>query len=67
MTHMKPMSESEGTFDKEQKSDRSCPKCKKTNVVMKVWNSNDGGFEDEKFTCKEPSCGHVWWVEGPDA
>lgn len=31
------------------------------------WESNDGGYEDYKYTCQDAECGHAWWVEGIDS
>lgn len=42
-----------------------CGKCPSQAVERQVWESSDGGFEDYHYTCK--SCGHNWWVDGPDA
>lgn len=64
--HTGPMSESQGEFGAETKTDRTCPKCcKKNEVTYRAWESSCGGYVDEKFTCH--SCGHTWWVEGTDA
>jgi hypothetical protein len=68
VTHMKEMSEDEGTFSNEKMADCACRKCKKTNVVVeKKWSSSDGGYEDYKYECQNPECRHVWWIEGPDS
>jgi hypothetical protein len=65
--HMKPMSESEGTFDSGWRdSPRPCPHCKVTGQRQyRVWESDCGGYEDEKNRCL--ACGKIWWIEGPDA
>ena len=65
MTHTKEMSELEGSFSKEKPVSRHCPKCNGTKVTMKVWESSDGAYEDEKFTCGD--CDYYWWVDGPDS
>lgn len=64
--HDKPMKESEGTFTRSATATRTCPKCHGP-VTVQLWESNCGGFEDEKYTCDDPNCRHVWWVDGPDS
>ena len=59
------MAEHEGTFDVGTRSNTACRKCKKTNVVVKKWDSGCGGYTDYKYRCDD--CGHVWWTEGADA
>lgn len=63
--HDKPIPESAGKLDSEKRTTIACRKCGKQTVVLQSWESDCGGYEDDKFSCK--SCGHVWWVEGPDA
>lgn len=65
MTHMKPMPDSEGTFQPYKKSARPCPYCGSAERYYRVWESNDGGFEDEKHECR--TCGKTWWIEGIDS
>ncbi len=67
--HSKPMPESSGTFqDDWQPSDRACPKCNQTGQVFwRLWESSCGGYEDEKFQCRNPECRHVWWIDGIDS
>jgi len=65
MTHMRPMSESEGEFTSTHRHAATCRKCKSENVTCKTWESSDGAYEDYKYTCQD--CGHVWWVDGIDA
>jgi DNA-directed RNA polymerase subunit M/transcription elongation factor TFIIS len=65
MTHVGPMAEHEGEFDKPVAVDRACRKCGKREVTMETWDSSDGAYTDEKYTCG--ACGHSWWVDGPDA
>ena len=65
MTHTGPMSESQGEFTQSAASKRACRKCGKTNVRCQLWESSDGAYEDEKYTCQD--CGHVWWVDGIDS
>jgi DNA-directed RNA polymerase subunit M/transcription elongation factor TFIIS len=64
--HTGPMSESEGRFvDEAEKSERPCEKCGASEVYGVTWESNCGGYLDVKFECK--ACGHVYWIDGPDA
>lgn len=59
------MKESEGVFDAAKPVDVACRKCGRTGAVtVRTWESSDGAYEDEKYTCE---CGHYWWVEGADA
>lgn len=56
-----------GTFTRPEGKARKtvCPHCFGEDVTVRLWESDDGAYEDWRFTCK--SCGHQWWVEGPDA
>jgi RecJ-like exonuclease len=65
--HTKPMSESEGTFDKDwQATTLPCRGCgKEGHVYVRTWESDCGGYEDDKYQCR--ACGKVWWIDGPDA
>lgn len=66
MTHTGPMGEDEGTFGKVKfVTGIKCPKCKEEQIHYQTWDSDDGAFEDVKYTCA--GCGYHWWVEGPDA
>lgn len=63
--HIKPLSDNQGDFQKEEPSDRPCPKCKQVGTVTyRIWESHCGGYEDVKYSCK---CGHAWWVDGLDS
>jgi len=42
-----------------------CPRCK-SGVEMRLWESDDGAFEDEQYRCVNTDCGHMWWVESSD-
>jgi transposase-like protein len=42
-----------------------CAKCKSTDVLVQIVTSACGGYEDDHYLCQ--SCGHSWWVDGPDA
>jgi ssDNA-binding Zn-finger/Zn-ribbon topoisomerase 1 len=64
--HSQPMPEHEGTFADPALSDRRCPLCGSL-MLCRVWSSNCGGYEDEKFTCTENRCGHSFWVDGIDS
>jgi DNA-directed RNA polymerase subunit M/transcription elongation factor TFIIS len=65
MTHTRSYSELEGTLGEPEPATRLCFKCGSKDVVHQLWQSNDGGYEDDKYTCK--SCGFIWWVEGIDS
>ena len=65
MTHTRQLAEHEGKFNAPQPSDRSCPKCGEKKVTVRIWDSDCGGYEDEKYECG--ACSHYWWVDGPDA
>lgn len=67
MTHFAPMKETEGKFGEEMVSSRMCPACEKHHVIVRMWQSNCGGFEDLQFRCTTDGCGKVWWVDGSDA
>lgn len=64
---MRPMAESEGVLGVEEKTTTRCRNrnCDSTDVVCQKWDSSDGGYTDWKYTCR--ACGHVWWIDGPDA
>lgn len=62
--HDKPMAEHDGKFRNTTPVERPCHKCGGP-VTVQVWDSDCGGYEDEKFTCGK--CGYTWWVDGPDS
>lgn len=66
MSHKIGMSEHEGTFTASPSTDRACPKCKSP-MTRRTWESSCGGYEDNKYTCSNTSCGHVYWIEGIDS
>jgi DNA-directed RNA polymerase subunit M/transcription elongation factor TFIIS len=69
--HTREMAESEGTFRGDWKPTRAenprfkCRKCGSDDVWYRVWDSDDGGFEDVEYECR--GCGRKWWFEGSDA
>lgn len=65
MTHTGPIPDSEGTFSARVDTRTPCRKCKQASVTVQIWESNDGAYTDARYECK--SCGHHWWIEGPDA
>jgi hypothetical protein len=48
-----------------EKSDIACPECQHEDVIVRLWESDDGAHEDYWHHCNH--CGHNWWVEGADA
>jgi DNA-directed RNA polymerase subunit M/transcription elongation factor TFIIS len=42
-----------------------CQKCSSKEVIYRVWESDDGGYEDVHYKCK--TCGKSWWYESDDA
>lgn len=65
MTTARTFHENEGAFEATVDTDMSCRVCSAVAVKASPWSPSDGGSEDTKFTCT--ACGHVWWVDGPDA
>lgn len=66
--HTRPMDDSEGEFQKEEyEGTMPCPKCHRNTIYYKVWKSKCGGYEDTKYYCIAPGCGHYWWVDGIDS
>ena len=65
MTHMRPMSESEGEFTHTEHHAGQCSQCGSHQVQCQTWESSDDAYEDYKYKCLD--CGYVWWVDGPDA
>jgi len=63
MSDARQYSETEGTFRKEEESTRKCHQCDAV-MTCKIWESNDGGYEDTKYTCPK---GHIEWVDGIDS
>lgn len=44
---------------------RPCQSCKGERVTFQIWESADGAYEDEKYTCQD--CGETWWIDGIDS
>lgn len=68
VTHTGPMNESEGKLGPEGRLLTGCRgKCAPaaTAHTVQEWDSNDGAYEDVKFTCAV--CKHVFWAEGIDS
>lgn len=65
--HTGPMPEDAGKFNGGWiKSDRPCTYCGVSGSrYYMVWESSDGGYEDEKNKCE--ACGKTWWVDGIDS
>jgi hypothetical protein len=64
--HTKPMSESQGRLG-DEKPAGTCPKCNNETLVVQTWDSSCGGYEDYKYSCKTPGCGHTHWIDGIDS
>lgn len=62
--HTRPMAEHEGTLSEAEQSKLPCPKCRAP-MLVQLWASNCGGFEDCKYVC--PCCQHVVWIDGIDS
>lgn len=66
MTHTGPLPESAGEFTSAEIVTVWCERCKQSRSHrLQVWESSDGAYEDEKYTCLE--CGRVHWVDGCDS
>lgn len=65
--HSKPMSETEGKFSTPEPDKYYCQKCGQVTATCRKWESSCGGYGDWKYECQNPTCGHSWWVEGPDS
>lgn len=64
MTHM-PGVPIPGELGNAQPTDCHCRKCDALTVTVEQWDSSCGGYTDYKYTCA--TCGHSWWVDGPDS
>jgi ssDNA-binding Zn-finger/Zn-ribbon topoisomerase 1 len=64
--HTQPMSESSGTLNPAKESDRKCKKCGST-MMVQIWESSCGGYEDEKYSCSNSQCGYSFWIDGCDS
>jgi hypothetical protein len=67
MVEARTYSESEGEFTKKVPVRVKCPACGHTSAKCETWESSCGGYEDEKYTCLNVDCGHIWWVDGIDS
>lgn len=68
MTHTGPMHEADGEFTKIGFEVRPCAgQCAPahTDHQCATWESNDGAYEDYRYTCTV--CGAVHWVDGIDS
>ena len=67
MTHSAPLDDSAGKFFTEWvESATRCPKCNEP-MKCQLWESGDGAYEDHRYTCENPACGYVRWVDGIDS
>jgi hypothetical protein len=64
MTHTRQYRDSEGEFAPWQPEALPCRECG-GHVLVRKWESGDGGFEDYQFKCID--CRRVWWVDGIDS
>jgi len=67
MTHTGPIPDSAGTFSPAEQTTVPCRKCNQQTVVAQKWESNDGAYEDYRYTCTDKKCGYIWWVDGIDS
>jgi transposase-like protein len=51
--------------DEEPATHRTCPECFSTSILVQIWESDDGGHEDNHFRCT--ACGYTWWIDGIDS
>jgi hypothetical protein len=66
MTHIGEIPESDGELSRATLVSRPCKPCGKiTRHTRQTWESNDGAYEDFKFTCQ--TCSAVHWVDGIDS
>lgn len=65
--HINPVKESDGVSSPWKPVENPNFKCRcgSNQVEYMIWESNCGGYEDEKFHCK--TCNKTWWVEGADS
>ena len=60
------MSELTGILGAAEPTDRRCPTCKSA-MAYQLWEASDGGHEDSKYTCTNPRCLAVVWIDGCDS
>lgn len=65
MTTARQMNESEETFAQWKEVSRPCPMCGAASVQLRVWESSDGAYEDENYSCA--AYGYTWWIDGIDS
>lgn len=65
MTHTRQMRDDEGKFATAKHVNIPCRYCGAREVELSVWESNDGAFEDDHYTCR--ACQRDWWVDGIDS
>ena len=58
MTTSRQYSESEGEFSHTEQSARPCRQCGSRQVKCQTWESNDGAYEDYRYTCQD------WVISG---
>ena len=67
MTHMPgiPVRFDPPSEPKKCHEDWRCRKCGGASGVYRTHTSSCGSWDDDEFECL--TCGHTYWVEGPDA
>ena len=60
------MPESAGTLSKPDEELYHCYGCNQRTAKCQAWDSSCGGYTDYKYTCTDPKCGKVRWVDGDD-
>ena len=67
MTHMRQMDESEGDLNKPKPTGKPCPGCGSGQELHQTWESSDGGYVDDKYSCSNATCSYTRWVDGIDS
>lgn len=65
--HRESVPENSGTLIEQGRELYLCYACKQNTAKVQVWESHCGGYEDVKYTCTNPACGKVWWMDGIDS
>lgn len=65
--HTGPTPEAAGEFVATDVELYDCYGCNQRTAKAELWESSCGGYEDVKYTCTDPKCGKVRWVDGCDS